>query len=208
MATKETQKLITHTALELFNEFGTKAISTNRIADECQLSRGNLHYHFRTKEEIVHTIFDEINREMEASWYTDHLEPTMQKMHFMFVRQIKLIWRYRFLYRELNSLLLNDEYFKIKFMRNRVRRYKEVELFFAELIAAGLINTPAEPVSMNSLLTISWLISDQWLAHLDMHDLEVNEARISQGFELIMHIFDPYLTDVAKSQYRSITLES
>ena len=205
MATKATQKLITDTALKLFNEFGTKAISTNRIADECQMSRGNLHYHFRTKEEIVHTIFGGINREMEASWYTDHLEPSMEKMHFMFVRQIKLIWRYRFLYRELNSLLLNDEYFKMKFMQNRRRRYAEIELFFEKLVAVGLMSVPSKPVSMRSLLTNSWLISDQWLAHLDMHNLDVNETSISQGFELIMHIFYPYLTEDARMQYRAIS---
>ena len=207
MATRETQKLITDTALKLFNKYGTKAVSTNKIADECQLSRGNLHYHFRTKDEIVHTIFAEINQEMEASWYTDHLEPTMEKMHFMFVRQIKLIWRYRFLYRELNSLLLDDEYFKIKFMENRRRRYAEIELFFKEFMDAGLLLTPAKPVTIGSLLTISWLISDQWLAHLDMHNMEVNEANIGLGFEMIMHIFYPYLSDDAKQQHHAIAMK-
>jgi AcrR family transcriptional regulator len=208
MATRETQQLILETALKLFNEFGTKMVSTNRIADACSVSRGNLHYHFRTKEEIIQTIFSGINKEMEASWYTDHLDPTMEKMHFMFTRQIKMIWRHRFFYRELNSLLLNDPELKRAFMLSRRRRYREVELFFNETIKAGLIIQPKSPVSMTSLLTISWLVTDQWLAHLDLFDHTVNEQSIGEGFDLILHLLDPYLTDKAKEEYRKIESES
>jgi AcrR family transcriptional regulator len=207
MATRETQDLILNTSLSLFNEHGTRAISTNRIADECQLSRGNVHYHFRTKKEIVQTLFQKIDKEMEESWYDDHSQPTMKQMHFMFTRQIKLIWQYRFLFRELNSLLQNDARFKILFMNNRKRRYKEVSWFFEELVKTGLIIKPKPPVPMDSLLTASWLITDQWLAHLDLHDHSVNEQSIGEGFELIMHIFDPYFTDEAKQEYRKIEIE-
>ena len=43
MSTRKTQNLIIQTAIDLFNEHGTQAISTNRIANECHLSRGNLY---------------------------------------------------------------------------------------------------------------------------------------------------------------------
>ena len=208
MATRETQALIISTALRLFNDHGTKAVSTNRIAEQCQLSRGNLHYHFRTKQEIIQTIFQNIDKEMGESWMDDHFHPTMEYMHFMFSRQIKLIWRYRFLYRELNSLLRNDTYLKAQFVRNRKRRYKQVTHFFNEVIKSGLMEKPTSPVNLDSLLTISWMVTDQWLAHLDLHDRSVNEQSIGEGFELIIQIFDPYFTDKAKQQYRKIELEN
>ena len=49
MTTKDTQKLIIDTAINLFNEYGTARISANRIADTCDLSRGHLYYHFKKK---------------------------------------------------------------------------------------------------------------------------------------------------------------
>lgn len=204
MATRETQNLIIETAIELFNEHGTKAISTNRIADECHLSRGNLHYHFRTKEEIIQTIFQRIDREMDDSWYQDHEHPSMEYTHFMFARQIDLIWRYRFFYRELYSLLQNDARLKLLFMDCRKKRMKEVSRFFDEMVKVGLMIEPQAPVSMDSLLQVSWLITDQWLPHLDLHDKCVNEQNIEEGFDLIMQVFEPYFTPKARVEYKKI----
>lgn len=204
MATRETQNLIIDTAIALFNDHGTKAISTNRIADECHLSRGNLHYHFRTKEEIIQTIFQRIDREMDESWYEDHEHPSMEYTHFMFARQIKLFWRYRFFYRELNSLLQNDARLKLLFTDCRKKRINEVTLFFEEMIKAGLMKRPKPPVTLEALLQVSWLVTDQWLPHLDLHDKEVNEENIEEGFEMIMQIFEPYFTPKAKAEYQQI----
>lgn len=64
MATRETQTLIIDTALVLFNLHGCSNVSANRIATECGISRGNLQYHFRKKEEIVQSIFQRITHVM------------------------------------------------------------------------------------------------------------------------------------------------
>ena len=200
MATRETQNLIIDTAIDLFNQHGSTAVSTNRIADICKLSRGNLHYHFRTKEEIIQTIFQRIDREMEQDWYQDHCNPSMEYMYFMFSRQIELIWRYRFFYRELNGLLQNDARLKVLFMDNRKRRVREVDRFFKEMIKAELIVEPQPPISMDSLLEISWLISDQWLPHLDLHDKTLDEKSIAAGYQLILQVFQHYFTPKARQQ--------
>ena len=113
MTTRETQNKIICTALKLFNGAGSMTISNNRIADECGISRGNLHYHFRTKEEIIQAIFQRIDDEMRESWYEDHLHPTIEHMHYMFDRQMKLTWKYRFFYREQAALLRNDARLKV-----------------------------------------------------------------------------------------------
>src|ERR1700681_294594 len=105
MPSRETQALILKVALELFNEHRSASVSTNRIAEACEISKGNLNYHFRTKQDIILALFADITVEMNRAWYEDHRNPTMEHMAFMFVRQLRLIWRYRFFYREIIPLL-------------------------------------------------------------------------------------------------------
>ena len=51
MGTRTTQLRILQAALELFNEQGTAAVSANKIAERCGISKGNLQYHFKNKRD-------------------------------------------------------------------------------------------------------------------------------------------------------------
>ena len=52
---------IIEASLELFNERGTRSVTTNHIAAHLSISPGNLYYHFPNKEAlVVDTRFNEI----------------------------------------------------------------------------------------------------------------------------------------------------
>lgn len=53
---KDTRQLILDTAKKLFNERGYNGVSLKDIADELSISKGNLTYHFRKKEEIMESL--------------------------------------------------------------------------------------------------------------------------------------------------------
>jgi AcrR family transcriptional regulator len=193
MGTRDTQTRIVDAALELFNEFGAGAVSTNRIAEHCGISKGNLHYHFRNKQEIIRFLFQRAVEEMDAGWYRDHLAATLEHMAAMFVRQLQLIRDYRFFYREMADLLRRDEVLRHRFARNRERRIAEIERFFGALEERGLMRLPAEPRRLRSIVDITWIISENWLNYVEYHDRELTLEAVAAGYDEILEVLRPYL---------------
>ena len=53
-----TRERIIDAALQMFNENGERAVTTNHIASKLGISPGNLYYHFRNKQAIIANLFD------------------------------------------------------------------------------------------------------------------------------------------------------
>src|SRR5258707_1915930 len=193
MATRATQNRILQTALELFNEHGTAAISPNRIAERCGISKGNVQYHFRNKRAIIYAVFQQAIEEMNAGWYRDHLAPTLEHMAAMFVRQLQLILKYRFFYREMADLLRQDPQLRRRFADNRERRMRDLERFLLTLQARGLMRFPPDPQRLRSIIDVTWIVNENWLNYMDYQDREVTVEAMLEGYAETLEVLRPYL---------------
>lgn len=194
MATKETQKRIIETAIELFNEHGTAAISANRIADACELSRGNLYYHYNNKAAIIHAIYERIAAEIRNEWADDLARPTVRHMLDMFDRQLELIWRYRFFYRELVALLAADERLHERFRKDRRERTKVIIEYCRALIENGVLLGPRDERALENLVKLSWILSDNFINYISVDEEAAYPECVSDGKELLIELFKPYLS--------------
>jgi AcrR family transcriptional regulator len=180
-------------ALELFNAHGIAAVSANRIAERCGISKGNLQYHFPNKHEIIYALFQQAIAEMDAGWYRDHLAPTLEHMAAMYVRQIQLILKYRFFYREMADLLRQQTRLRRRFAENRERRMRDLEKFMLTLEARGLMRFPADPHRLRAIIDVTWIVNENWLNYIDYHDREVSVAAMLEGYGEILEVLRPYL---------------
>jgi AcrR family transcriptional regulator len=193
MATKVTQLRILQAALELFNAEGTAAVSASRIAERCGISKGNLQYHFPNKRDVVFATFQLAIGEMNAGWYRDHLEPTLEHMAAMFVRQLQLIVKYRFFYRELADLLRQDPLLRRRYAQNRERRLGVIEVFMQALANRGLLRLPQDPKRLRSIVEVTWILSENWVNYIEYQDREMSCATIQEGYAAILEVLSPYL---------------
>ena len=58
---------IINTAIQVFNAHGLSAVPMKQIAEELGISPGNLSYHFKSKEILLHAIRDRIAEEFAGS---------------------------------------------------------------------------------------------------------------------------------------------
>lgn len=208
MATRETQALIIGTALALFNRFGSGNISTNRIAAECGISRGNLHYHFRNKAEIVQSIFQHITHEMNDEWPADHLTPTLEHMAEMYVRQSLLILEFEFFYREMPALLRQDPLLRRRYKQHRERRIDAICRFMGALAEQGIMDFGSNLDRTRPVVIATWIISDNWPNFVEFSGAEFDAEAICQGYDMILHMLSPYITvdfrDVTRTSHETI----
>jgi AcrR family transcriptional regulator len=204
MATRATQLRILQTALELFNEHGTAAVSSTRVAERSGISKGNLQYHFPNKRDIVYALFQQAIQEMDSGWYRDHLAPTLEHMAAMYVRQLQLILKYRFFYREMADLLRQDVHLRKRFADNRDRRMRELEKFMLALQDCGLMKFPTDRRRLRAIIDVTWIVNENWLNYMDYHDREVTVEAMLEGYAEILEVLRPYLC----SDPQQITQES
>jgi len=60
----KTKDKILAAAVYLFNQYGLPNVKLQNIADECNISVGNLAYHFQYKEDLINRIADNINADI------------------------------------------------------------------------------------------------------------------------------------------------
>ena len=192
MASRETLTLIVDTAIDLFNAHGTAAVSGNRIAEACGISKGNLHYHFRTKTEVIREIFARIVDEMNSGWYDDHLEPSIRRLAEMFARQVLFIYNYRFFYRELPALLRDDAVLMARYRENRVRRSRALEDFLGALEINQELDFHGDRRLIGALVETRWIISENWLNAQEFLGREINTECILSGYDLVLGLLRPY----------------
>lgn len=161
MARVNTRERILQASLALFNAQGLAAVSTHRIAAELEISPGNLHYHFKTKQLIVERLFRRFEERLEllnaSAGDVDAIDDLWLALHLRF----EAIDGYRFIYRDM--AFLASEYPPLG---RRAQALTAQNLLAAQslcetLVDAGVIEATAEEAQLLALqmvfTTTCWL---------------------------------------------------
>jgi AcrR family transcriptional regulator len=160
---RRTRESIIETSLRLFNDFGEPNVTTTVIADEMNISPGNLYYHFHNKDEIIESIFAVFEREIEDTLAAPtrrlaDVEDIWLFLHLLFEQ----IWKYRFFYRDLNDLLTRNRLLEIHFRQILAHKVRTATSFCEGLVSAGAMR--ASRGELRALATNMAVIASYWLS--------------------------------------------
>lgn len=195
-----TRERIVDTAIRLFNDEGTGPVSTNHIARAAGISPGNLYYHFRNKEAIVRAIYARLRPAWEAavSLPTDR-EPTIADLHRIVREHFRIVWDYRFYYRELPALLRRDAELDRQYQEVRQAGLANVEALLRHFAAAGVLALPDadHDAAAPELARICWILADYWLPFAELSTDPIGPDDLDRGAALILRVLRPYVTAAA-----------
>ena len=83
----------------LFNEKGVDQVSALEISQKLNISYGNLTYHFKKKEEIVLSLYQQMQKELNAS-ITHLVQCIFEETYYLKLvnETFEVTWKYRFIY--------------------------------------------------------------------------------------------------------------
>lgn len=199
----QTRSLIVETARTLFNEHGATTITTNHIARAAAISPGNLYYHFRNKEEIIRMLFRDISESFDTLWKEMDNVPSISELALILKKTYRLYYDYRFFYMEIATLIAADDVLKSDYQETRNKRFSQQRNFFSSMSSLGIIKGLESDQDIQSVLTISWIISDFWITYLFLSDTPVSPETLQSSLEMLFFLLKPYISEPSLKEFHN-----
>lgn len=205
MAKRDTRELILTTSLALFNHFGEPQVTTNHIADEADISPGNLYYHFRSKDDIVIELFKRfLVRFQPLVEITDELLRHAEDLWFQLHLSFELKGEFRFLYRNLSDLTarIPDLDRAMRGLLSRERQAAWNSLSGLEQSGVMTIDERQKDMLADSIL----LSLTYWIPFSELFDPQgmKDSSAQTRAIARVLLSVTPHLRDPEKSQFTGL----
>jgi AcrR family transcriptional regulator len=201
---RQTRQRILDTSLAMFNAQGEPNVTTNHIADELEISPGNLYYHFRNKDDIIEHLFGRYEERIDTALAAPAgrlpgLEDVWLQLHLVF----ECIWDYRFLYRDLVDILSRNRRLRLRFARILKRADEQAHVVMRGLSRAGVMRASA--AELDAAATNVLVISTFWMNYAAARGDKDEQRSIRDGIVQVMMLLAPFLRDAERVHLNSLT---
>lgn len=189
----KTRDKILLSSLSLFNAEGEPTVTTVDIANDLDISPGNLYYHFHGKEEIIQELFAAYEVEL-----IDILKAPIEKSlgakdaWFYLYIVFEHIFNHRYLYRNLNDILQRYPHIAKRFSKLLELKIQAVRAVALELRTQNIIDlddTMLERLCDNVAMSLTF-----WLNYNQLRERNTsNEIMIHQGVFQVMSLVSQHL---------------
>jgi len=210
-APRRTAERILETSLELFNRFGEPHVSTAAMAAQLGISSGNLYYHYRAKDEIVNALFAQYEQALgellQASGDVADVEDAWFFMHRLF----ELLWQYRFLYRDLSSLLARNRQLETQFPALLQAKAGAMQDLLAALQKSRALRLAPEDAAQTTATSMVVLLT-YWLSFAYACDPrralepEGAQAALLHGARHVLGLLMPYLEPAQRAHLQRLAV--
>ncbi|CAA0119275.1 Nucleoid occlusion factor SlmA [BD1-7 clade bacterium] len=189
----KTRDRILLTSLLLFNEEGEQNVTTVDIANEMDISPGNLYYHFKGKESIIDTLYSQYETELLSLLNQSTDKPLTIEEHWYFIYVIfEEIYKFRFFYLNSSDIVLRYPDIERRFRRLINNKVKTVETLCQHLIQQKALKDDlldTQLLAENISLCLLYWFPYQHLLNPNVDDVTL----IHKGVYHVLSLVAPYI---------------
>ncbi|MDO6445351.1 TetR/AcrR family transcriptional regulator [Colwellia sp. 1_MG-2023] len=202
MSMKTRDKII-QASIELFNEQGERNVTTNHIAAHLSISPGNLYYHFRNKEDIILSIYEEYARNLLLDTFPQ-VTPDMKPLDTIILYMdavFQALMKFRFFYANLPVLLAKNPLLHGKYVEVQHTISQRLSEMLVSLREADMMDFNDDELA--DIVSILRLINTFWLSFYQTQNenTEINDSVFLEGVLKILVLLRPYITESAKADF-------
>ena len=194
---RRTRERILELSLKLFNEIGEPNVTTTTIAEEMEISPGNLYYHFRNKDEIVAELYGAFESRVRPLLAAPPgpvpgVEDLWLLLHLVFEH----MWAYRFLFRDLDEIVARNRRVGARFAELMKASETAVIELCASLARFGAMRATAREIdalAKNVMLVSTYWTSFQRIAERRTLDPGEEAPGLDRAAYQVLALIAPYL---------------
>lgn len=196
----QTKQNILSRSRQLFNEFGTTNVSLRTIADNLEISVGNLQYHFKKREDIIEGLYFELVEEMN----TIMVEPTgklLESVLDISARMIFKLYDYRFFFLDFVTITRKNEVIKQHYSELSQQREAQFLQISEVMIQNSIFREERLKGEYLGLFKRIELITNFWFSSVLIQKNAISEACLEDFKWMIHQSMFPYLTVRGREEF-------
>ena len=204
---KDTRKQIIQRAIQLFNEKGLAQVSIRDISVSMGLSPGNFTYHFKTIDDLIRALYQNMKATMDEPHRPDESKSFgLQELDHLLWTAYRFQWAHRFFFTDLVTVKNRFPSILNKHLEVRQERSGDSMALIKRLIKAGLLKKAQYPHSYEALIHSIWLMYPGALSEVSLRGLSPDSNDLP--VQLAWNQFLPHLTEEGLKQFKELKNEN
>jgi AcrR family transcriptional regulator len=202
LASKDTKEKIVEASLKLFNEQGFVNVRLQHISDSTVISLGNITYHFRTKDDIILSLWEEVEHQQKILLTESRMLPLFQDIDRYLELNFAIQQTYTFFYKD--TLELHRAYPQIaeQYQLHLAWQEQQLENMIHFNVARGSFVEASFDNQYQALARLWQSVSDGWIYRVALTN---REGTLEAYKTSIWNLLWPYFTDLGRMEYQQLS---
>jgi len=199
---KHTKDAILVQSLNLFNKRGFVNVRLQHIADSGSISVGHLAYHFKNKDAIVETLYDQLKEQQEVLLYDFRTAHLFEDINKQLQRIFQLQKKFLFFYLDTLEVIRAYPAIKEKHQQHIAWQLQQIEWMFEFNIFRGSFKEALKEDQYKKTAWLFWITVDNW-----MHARQIsgfNHLNEDDFLQEVWNLLIPYFTEEGKQEFEGV----